>query len=213
MASAIKGDTASPRPGSATAPPPKRLPHRADLRPRLPRAGDPERRQQPVGDLQLPGHRRRRERDLRRARRRRGIASLRVDGNDFLAVYAASLLGRRTRPRQPRPDADRMGDLPRRPALHLGRPLALPPGRRLDPLPAGRPDRPPAPHLVGQGGGPTPSTSVQAELEAEVLAAQKEAERHGTLIDGRVPSAASMFEDVYKDMPEHLRRQRQQLGV
>jgi 2-oxoisovalerate dehydrogenase E1 component alpha subunit len=28
-----------------------------------------------------------------------------------------------------------------------------------------------------------------------------------------VPSAASMFEDVYKDMPEHLRRQRQQLGV
>ena len=46
-----------------------------------------------------------------------------------------------------------------------------------------------------------------------MLAAQKEAERHGTLIDGRVPSAASMFEDVYKDMPEHLRRQRQQLGV
>jgi 2-oxoisovalerate dehydrogenase E1 component alpha subunit len=36
---------------------------------------------------------------------------------------------------------------------------------------------------------------------------------HGTLIDGRVPSAASMFEDVYKEMPEHLRRQRQQLGV
>ena len=31
--------------------------------------------------------------------------------------------------------------------------------------------------------------AVQAELEAEVLAAQKEAERHGTLIDGRVPAA------------------------
>ncbi|HEX8787159.1 MAG TPA: 3-methyl-2-oxobutanoate dehydrogenase (2-methylpropanoyl-transferring) subunit alpha, partial [Telluria sp.] len=55
--------------------------------------------------------------------------------------------------------------------------------------------------------------ALQTELEAEVLAAQKEAEQYGTLLDGRVPSAASMFEDVYKDMPEHLRRQRQQLGV
>jgi 2-oxoisovalerate dehydrogenase E1 component alpha subunit len=45
-----------------------------------------------------------------------------------------------------------------------------------------------------------------------VIAAQKEAESHGTLLDGRVPSAATMFDDVYKDMPEHLRRQRQQLG-
>ena len=55
--------------------------------------------------------------------------------------------------------------------------------------------------------------AVQAELEAEVLAAQKEAEQFGTLGDGRSWSAATMFEDVYKDMPEHLRRQRQELGV
>ena len=56
-------------------------------------------------------------------------------------------------------------------------------------------------------------TQAQKELEAEVIAAQKEAESHGTLLDGRVPSAATMFDDVYKVMPEHLRRQRQQLGV
>ena len=37
-----------------------------------------------------------------------------------------------------------------------------------------------------------------------MIAAQKEAESHGTLLDGRVPSAATMFDDVYKDMPEHL---------
>jgi 2-oxoisovalerate dehydrogenase E1 component alpha subunit len=55
--------------------------------------------------------------------------------------------------------------------------------------------------------------AAQKALEAEVIAAQKEAETHGTLLDGRVPSAATMFDDVYKDMPEHLRRQRQQLGV
>lgn len=33
------------------------------------------------------------------------------------------------------------------------------------------------------------------------------------LPDGRVPSAATIFDDVYKEMPEHLRRQRQQMGV
>ena len=49
--------------------------------------------------------------------------------------------------------------------------------------------------------------------EAEVLAAQKEAESYGSLLDGRVPSAATIFDDVYKEMPEHLRRQRQQMGV
>ncbi|MNS78261.1 2-oxoisovalerate dehydrogenase subunit alpha [compost metagenome] len=54
---------------------------------------------------------------------------------------------------------------------------------------------------------------MRAELDAEIVAAQKEAESYGTLVDGHVPSAASIFEDVYKDMPEHLRRQRQQLGV
>ncbi|MCY1465755.1 2-oxoisovalerate dehydrogenase subunit alpha [compost metagenome] len=55
--------------------------------------------------------------------------------------------------------------------------------------------------------------ALQRELEAEVIAAQKEAESHGSLVDGHVFSAASMFDDVYKDLPEHLRRQRQELGV
>ncbi|HYQ53647.1 MAG TPA: hypothetical protein VES70_24835, partial [Pseudomonas sp.] len=39
------------------------------------------------------------------------------------------------------------------------------------------------------------------------------AEQYGTLANGHIPSAASMFEDVYKEMPDHLRRQRQELGV
>jgi 2-oxoisovalerate dehydrogenase E1 component alpha subunit len=55
--------------------------------------------------------------------------------------------------------------------------------------------------------------STQKELEAEVIAAQKEAEQFGTLSSGYAPSAAEMFDDVYKDMPEHLRLQRQQLGI
>ncbi len=50
--------------------------------------------------------------------------------------------------------------------------------------------------------------ALQKALEAEVLAAQKEAERHGSLNDGRVAAAATMFDDVYKDMPPHLVEQR-----
>jgi 2-oxoisovalerate dehydrogenase E1 component alpha subunit len=55
--------------------------------------------------------------------------------------------------------------------------------------------------------------AVKLELEAEVIAAQREAEQFGTLADGAVPDIATMFEDVYKEMPEHLRVQRAQLEI
>ena len=45
-----------------------------------------------------------------------------------------------------------------------------------------------------------------------VVAAQKEAESHGTLHTGGQPSVRDMFEGVYEIMPPHLRRQRQQAG-
>ena len=92
MASAIRGDTQHrgrvDRRGRDGR---RRLPRRAGVRLGLPGAGDPERRQQPVGDLDVPGHRRRRAaRRSRPARHGYGIPALRVDGNDYLAVYAAS---------------------------------------------------------------------------------------------------------------------------
>jgi 2-oxoisovalerate dehydrogenase E1 component alpha subunit len=55
--------------------------------------------------------------------------------------------------------------------------------------------------------------ATQKELEAEVAAAQKEAERYGTLIDGHTPPLATMFEDVYKEMPPHLHDQLRQAGA
>ncbi len=44
------------------------------------------------------------------------------------------------------------------------------------------------------------------------MAAQKEAESHGTLHAGGSPSVRDMFEGVYAEMPPHLRRQRQAGG-
>ena len=106
-----------------------------------------------------------------------GIASLRVDGNDFLAVLRGIALGRRARAPQPRADADRVDHLPRWRAFHLGRPVALPAGRRLAALPARRPDRAAeAAHDRHRRVVRARAPSAQKELEAEVVAAQKEAE-------------------------------------
>ena len=90
MASAIKGDTriASGWIGDgATA---EADFHTALTFAHVPRAGDPERGQQPVGHLHVPGHRRGEGATFAGRGVGCGIASLRVDGNDFLAVYAAS---------------------------------------------------------------------------------------------------------------------------
>ena len=54
---------------------------------------------------------------------------------------------------------------------------------------------------------------AEAEIMDTVIAAQKEAEAHGTLHSGGKPSVRDMFEGVYADMPPHRRRQRQDAGV
>ena len=54
--------------------------------------------------------------------------------------------------------------------------------------------------------------ATQKELDAQVGAALKEAARYGSLLDGHIPPLATMFEDVYKDMPPHLRDQLRQAG-
>ena len=145
-----------------------------------------------------------------------GIASLRVDGNDFLAVLAATRwAAERARSNLGptliewvtyRAGAHSTSDDPSRyrPAddslrYPLGDPIAR---LRL--------------HLSGLGAWTDEEHErVQAELASEVAAALKEAEAFGgTLIDGHVPPLETMFEGVYKDMPAHLveqLRQAQQL--
>ena len=141
-----------------------------------------------------------------------GIASLRVDGNDFLAVYAASQwAAERARGNlgptliewvSYRAGAHSTSDDPSRyrPADDATR------------FPLGDPIARLKAHLIGLAAwSDQEHEDTQKELEAQVSAAQKEAERHGTLTSEHIPSIASMFEDVYQDMPEHLRQQRRQL--
>jgi 2-oxoisovalerate dehydrogenase E1 component alpha subunit len=52
--------------------------------------------------------------------------------------------------------------------------------------------------------------ALLAELDAEVRAAQKEAERLGTLQSDPYNDTASMFEDVFAELPWHLKEQQAQ---
>jgi len=53
--------------------------------------------------------------------------------------------------------------------------------------------------------------ALEKELDAHVTACWKEAVKYGTLSEGPTLDPATMFEDVYKHMPPHLARQREEL--
>ena len=143
-----------------------------------------------------------------------GIASLRVDGNDFLAVYAASQWAAERARNNCGPTLIEWETYRAGPHSTSDDPSKYRPADDWQRFPLGDPIERLKKHLIVIGEwSEGQHEAAHKELEAEVMAAQKEAERHGSLLDGRVPSAATMFDDVYKDMPEHLRRQRQQMGV
>jgi len=143
-----------------------------------------------------------------------GIASLRVDGNDFLAVYAASQWAAERARNNCGPTLIEWETYRAGPHSTSDDPSKYRPADDWQRFPLGDPIERLKKHLIAIGEwSEAQHEATQKELEAEVIAAQKEAETHGSLLDGRVPSAATMFDDVYKDMPEHLRRQRQQMGV
>ena len=143
-----------------------------------------------------------------------GIASLRVDGNDFLAVYAASQWAAERARNNCGPTLIEWETYRAGPHSTSDDPSKYRPADDWQRFPLGDPIERLKKHLIAIGEwSEAQHDAAQKELEAEVIAAQKEAETHGSLLDGRVPSAATMFDDVYKDLPEHLRRQRQQMGV
>ena len=143
-----------------------------------------------------------------------GIPSLRVDGNDYLAVYAAAKwAGERARrnlgPTLIEHVTYRMG-------AHSTSddPTAYRPKTESDAWPLGDPVIRLKNHLIVRGAWSAERhKQAEAEVMDTVMAAQKEAESHGTLHSGGKPSVRDMFEGVYAEMPPHLRRQRQEAGI
>ena len=142
-----------------------------------------------------------------------GIPAIRVDGNDYLAVMAVSrwAIARARQGYGPvliewftyRAAAHSTSDDPSayRPRDEA---RAWPLGDPIDRLKA---------HLIVRGDW-SEERHVQAEAEIldEVTAVQKAVEAHGTFVDPQPISPEEIFLNVYADMPEHLRRQRQEMG-
>jgi 2-oxoisovalerate dehydrogenase E1 component alpha subunit len=143
-----------------------------------------------------------------------GIASLRVDGNDFLAVYSASRWAAERARRNLGPTLIEWVTYRAGPHSTSDDPSKYRPADDWNHFPLGDPIGRLKQHMILKGiWSDEEHEATRKALEVEITAAQKEAEAFGTLSSGYAPSAAEMFDDVYKDMPAHLRAQRQQLGV
>ncbi|MEH6632861.1 MAG: 3-methyl-2-oxobutanoate dehydrogenase (2-methylpropanoyl-transferring) subunit alpha [Halopseudomonas aestusnigri] len=143
-----------------------------------------------------------------------GIPALRVDGNDYLAVYAAAKWATERARRDLGPTMIEYVTYRAGGHSTSDDPAAYRPKEESDAWPLGDPIERLKLHLISIGAwSEERHKQVGAEIKDTVLAAQKEAESHGTLHAGGSPSTRDMFEDVYKEMPPHLRRQRQEAGI
>ena len=141
-----------------------------------------------------------------------GIAGLRVDGNDALAVYAATQwAAERARTNQGptliehftyRAEGHSTSDDPTA-YRSAGEPNAWPLG---DPI------RRLKDHLIALGEWDEERHAAQdLELAEDVKRAQKEAEKNGILGHGLHQPFETMFEGVFEEMPWHLKEQSEQM--
>jgi 2-oxoisovalerate dehydrogenase E1 component alpha subunit len=137
-----------------------------------------------------------------------GMAGIRVDGNDFLAVHAVT---------QWAAQRARTGSGPTLIELVTYRAAAH--STSDDPAryrakddqehwPLGDPILRLKQHLIKIGEwSEARHAALAAELDALVLSSWKEAATFGTMSDGPRLNSDLMFEDVFKEMPEHLKKQ------
>jgi 2-oxoisovalerate dehydrogenase E1 component alpha subunit len=90
-----------------------------------------------------------------------------------------------------------------------------PSGYRLDdgaPFPLGDPVDRLTRHLIAIGEWDDERhQALSAEIDQAVATAFAEADSHGSVKGGSTSKPATMFDDVYKEMPRHLREQREQV--
>ena len=142
-----------------------------------------------------------------------GLPGLRVDGNDFLAVYAATKwAAERARANH---GATVIELYTYRAAAHSSSddPTAYRPKGESERWPLGDPIERLKQHLIGlKAWSEKQHEQLVKDLDEEIKANIKEAESYGTLADPHI-HPGSMFEDVYKDIPEMLKRQMKEAGV
>src|SRR3954447_3011748 len=140
-----------------------------------------------------------------------GIAGMRVDGNDALAVYAAVEWAAERARSNLGPTLIEFFTYRAEGHSTSDDPSGYRPSNEAKAWPLGDPIERLKSHLIAIGEWDEERHSAAtAEADAAVRAAQKESEKLGILPEQGKDDIGSMFEDVYADVPWHLAEQRDQ---
>jgi 2-oxoisovalerate dehydrogenase E1 component alpha subunit len=141
-----------------------------------------------------------------------GIPGLRVDGNDFLAVYSATLWAA---------DRARRGGGPTLIELVTYRggahstsddPSKYRPKDEWASFPLGDPIERLKQHMISEGHwSEAKHEKLIEELRTEVTGAWKQAQKFGTMTEGPWLDPGTMFDDVYAETPQNLESQRRRM--
>jgi 2-oxoisovalerate dehydrogenase E1 component alpha subunit len=141
-----------------------------------------------------------------------GIAGIRVDGNDFLATYAVTTWAAERARNGFGPTLIEL--VTYRAGAHSTSddPSRYRPKDDYERWPLGDPIERLKQHLIRLGEwSEDRHTTLTEELEAHVTESWKRATTYGTMTEGPKLDPDLLFEDVFKEMPEHLKQQQAQL--
>ncbi len=140
-----------------------------------------------------------------------GIAGLRVDGNDALAVYAAVQWASERARTNGGPTLIEFFTYRAEGHSTSDDPTGYRPKGEPDAWPLGDPIARLKAHLVALGEWDDDrDAALDKDIDVTVRAAQKEAEKQGILPGQGFDNIGSMFEDVFADVPWHIAEQRDQ---
>ena len=141
-----------------------------------------------------------------------GLASIRVDGNDFLALYSVTKWARERAAAGS--GATHIEVLTYRTGAHSSSddPSRYRPKEEHTKWPGGDPVDRLKGHLIKLGEwSEERHKELEERIDSEVIDAYKEAVKFGDLANGPYPSADTIFTEVYEEMPWHLREQHDEM--
>ncbi len=141
-----------------------------------------------------------------------GLASIRVDGNDFLALYSVTKWARERAAAGS--GATHVEVLTYRTGAHSSSddPSRYRPKNEHTKWPGGDPVDRLKGHLIKLGEWSLDQhKELEERIDREVVDAYKEAVKFGDLANGPYPSADTIFTEVYEEMPWHLREQHDEM--
>lgn len=140
------------------------------------------------------------------------IPAIRIDGNDYLAAYAASQWAAERARSNLGPTLLEWITLRRGAHSTSDDPSVYRPDHESEQFPLGDPIERLKHHLVAAGEWDAERhDALQQDIEGEIEAAFADADSHGSVKSGVVPSPSTMFDDVYAELPRHLREQCEQV--